>query len=174
MGTRFPSWLPFAVVAGFLLLGFFDAWWIYSLRADLNVVRGTLQSRQWQVTEESEKQDLADIHLFILDSHDPATRDPAFSAARIAVAWDGRFHRGTATMRNFPAPPAGHDYQLWVLDPAAVAPFSAGLLNVTGGPQNFTVNNPGTDNVGFAVSIEPAGGSRETTGTILFAVAPGQ
>ncbi|MCE0496856.1 MAG: anti-sigma factor [Methylacidiphilales bacterium] len=171
---RFPSWFPYAIAAGFMFLGILDTWWIYSLRADLFAARGTLQSRQWQVTEDSERQSLSDIRVVPLDVHDPATKDPAFAAAKIAVAWNTRLHQGIVTLRNVPPPPAGHDYQLWVLDPGALAPVSAGLLAANGGSQNFIVSPPTTDKVGFAVSLETAGGRPEPAGPILFAVAPGQ
>jgi anti-sigma-K factor RskA len=172
--TRFSSWVAYAIAAGFMLLGILDTWWIYSLRADLLATRGNLQSRQWQVTEDSERQGLADIRVIPLDTHDPATKDPTFAAAKIAVAWNSRLHQGIVTLRNLPPPPTGHDYQLWVLDPGALAPVSAGLLAASGGSQRFTVTPPTTDNIGFAVSLEPAGGRPEPTGPILFAVAPGQ
>ena len=172
--ARFPFWVPYALAAGFMLLGLFDAWWIKSLRADLLATRGSLLSRQWQVTEDSERQSLADIRLLPLDVHDPAAKDPAFAAAKIAVAWNTRLHQGIVALHNIPPPPAGYDYQLWVLDPGALAPISAGLLAAGGGSRNFMVTPPTTEKVGFAVSLESAGGRPEPTGPILFAVAPGQ
>ena len=43
------------------------------------------------------------------------------------VAWDPvHAPRGFVSIQNMPAPAAGHDYQLWVLDPTAPAPISAG------------------------------------------------
>jgi len=172
--VRFPSWVPYAIAAGFMLLGFLDTWWIYSLRSDLLAARGSLQSHQWQVTEDSERQGLADIRVVPLDAHDPATKDTSFAAAKIAVAWNVRLHQGIVTLHNVPPPPVGHDYQLWVLDPGALAPVSGGLLASSGGSQSFTVTPPTTEKVGFAVSLEPAGGRPEPTGPILFAVAPSQ
>jgi anti-sigma-K factor RskA len=171
---RFPAWFPYAIAAGFMLLGLLDTWWIHSLLADLSAARGSLLSRQWEVTDESERQGLADIRVLPLDTHDPATRDPAFAAAKVAVAWNPRLHQGIVTVRDVPPPPAGHDYQLWVLDPGVLAPVSAGLLASGAGSENFTVAAPTTDKVGFAVSLEPAGGRPEPTGPILFAVAPGR
>jgi anti-sigma-K factor RskA len=169
---RLPSWVAYAIAAGFMSLGVLDTWWIHSLRADLLATRASLQFHQWQVTDESERQDFADIRVVALDTHDPAAKDPAFAAARIAVAWNPRLHQGIVTPQNVPPPPAGHDYQLWVLDPGALAPVGAGLLAVGGGSQSFAIAAPTTDKVGFAVSLEPAGGRPEPTGPILFAVAP--
>jgi anti-sigma-K factor RskA len=171
---HFPTWLPYAIAAGFMILGVLDTWWIHSLRADLSAARVSLQSRQWQVTEDSQRQAFADTRVIPLDTRDPAARDASFAAARIAVAWNPKLHEGIVTLRNVPSPPAGHDYQLWVLDPGALAPMNGGLLNPGAGPENFTVAPPTTESVGFAVSLEPAGGRPEPTGPILFAVAPGQ
>jgi anti-sigma-K factor RskA len=90
------------------------------------------------------------------------------------VAWDPHMHRGMITMENMPAPPPGHDYQLWVLDPSAPAPISAGLLHMEPGGQKFQMQPMATPGPGFAISLEPAGGRSEPTpGAILFAVAPG-
>jgi anti-sigma-K factor RskA len=171
--TRFYSWVPYAIAAGFMLLGIFDTWWIYTLRSDLLASRESFLSRQWQVTEDSERRALADLRLVPLDPHDPATKDPAFAAAKIAVAWNPRLYQGIVTLHDVPPPISGHDYQLWVLDPGALAPISAGLLAAGGGSQSFSITPPTTDKVGFAVSLEPAGGRPEPTGPILFAVAPG-
>jgi anti-sigma-K factor RskA len=73
-------------------------------------------------------------------------------------------------LQDLLAAPAGHDYQLWVLDPNALGPISAGLIT---GARSFDAQQITTDNPGFAISLEPAGGSPEPTGPILFAVAPG-
>jgi len=86
------------------------------------------------------------------------------------VAWDPYQERGVVAMEDLPAAPAGYDYELWVLDPAAEAPLGAGLL---AGPRSFTVKPVSTPSPGFAISLEPGGGSPEPTGPILFAVAPG-
>ncbi len=77
-------------------------------------------------------------------------------------------------MHQLPPPPPGKDYQLWVLDPTAPAPISAGLLSAGAGSQNFGTGSAVTNGPGFAVSLEPAGGRPLPTGAILFAVAPGQ
>jgi anti-sigma-K factor RskA len=79
------------------------------------------------------------------------------------------------SMDNLPAPPPGHDYQLWVLDPTAPAPMSAGLLTRNARAQDFAAHPVRSMGPGFAISMEPAGGnSSPNPGPILFAVAPGQ
>ena len=97
-------------------------------------------------------------------------KDPAYAASKVLVAWDAYQHRGVLAVQDLAAPPAGHDYQLWVLDPNALGPISAGLVTCA---TSFEVHQITTDNPGFAVSLEPAGGSPAPVGPILFAVAPG-
>jgi anti-sigma-K factor RskA len=95
-------------------------------------------------------------------------------AAKCMVAWNGKTSTGMLAMSDMPAPPAGSDYQLWVLDPSKPAPVSAGVIPHGVRSQHFVageVKMPGRP--GFAISMEPAGGRSEPTpGQILFAVAP--
>ncbi len=108
---------------------------------------------------------LTGLRLATLD-----VKDASYASSKIMVAWDSYRHQGVVSLDSLPTPPAGHDYQLWVLDPAAAAPISAGVVT---GSRSFSVMPVSTPNPGFAVSLEPAGGSPEPTGPILFAVAPG-
>lgn len=74
---------------------------------------------------------------------------------------------GQLVMRNFPAPAAGHIYEMWELRSGAVAPEPTGTL--------FSVNSRGAGNVGVPgnlhdvtkvlVTQEPAGGSPAPTTT---------
>jgi anti-sigma-K factor RskA len=100
-----------------------------------------------------------------------AQGDVSYASSHVIVAWDPVQHRGVVSMQDLPMPPAGHDYQLWVLDPKAPSPISAGLIT---GSRSFDVAPVSTTNPGFAVSLEPSGGRPSPTGPILFAVAPGQ
>jgi len=99
-------------------------------------------------------------------------KDVAYGSARIIVAWDPHMFRGVITQQNLPVPPAGHDYQLWVLDPKAEAPISAGLIQADTASRGFSIGPIKTNGPGFAVSLEPSGGQSTPTGAILFAVAP--
>jgi anti-sigma-K factor RskA len=94
--------------------------------------------------------------------------------AKVMVAWNGTTSSGMLSMSNMPAPPPGQDYQLWVLDPSKPAPVNAGVIPRGTQAQHFIageVKMPGRP--GFAVSMEPAGGSAQPTlSNILFAVAP--
>ncbi len=98
-------------------------------------------------------------------------KDPAYTTARVLVGWDGNQHRGSIALQDFPPTPAGHDYQLWVLDPNAPAPVNAGVLTAARTFADTTCSMP---RPGFAISLEPAGGSTSLTGPILFAVAPAE
>jgi anti-sigma-K factor RskA len=109
---------------------------------------------------------LMSLRLVALDA-----KDPAYASARVLVAWDGNMHRGSLTMENFPLTPAGSSYQLWVLDPNAPSPLSAGTIT---GARTFAVPAVSMTRPGFAISLEPAGGSTTVTGPILFAVAPAE
>jgi anti-sigma-K factor RskA len=94
--------------------------------------------------------------------------------AKVMVAWNGKTSSGMLSMDDMPDPPAGNDYQLWVLDPSKPAPINAGVIPHGARSQHFIageVTMPGRP--GFAISMEPAGGRSEPTpGAILFAVAP--
>jgi hypothetical protein len=107
---------------------------------------------------------MSNLHLSVLQS-----QDPAYATARIYIAWDPFLHRGVAGTQDLPPPPADHAYQLWLLDPDAPAPVSAGLLAAN---QPFTLAGIRTSTPGFCVTVEPSGGSNLLSGPILFAVAP--
>ena len=114
--------------------------------------------------------DMADVKIVHLDA-----KDPAYAAAKAIVAWNNVTHSGMISITGLPPVPAGKDYQLWVLDPTAPAPVSGGVLklNGTGLSLVFAAKAVQAAAPGFAISLEPAGGSASTTGAILFAVAPG-
>ena len=166
--TPSSPWIFRLIATGFIVLGVIDTWRIHVLQGNLVAAQEAIRTRDWQVTEEAGRQSLADLRVLPLDA-----KDPAYGSAGIVVAWDARLHQGLITTQNLPAPPAGRDYQLWVLDPGEEAPVNAGLLAPGGGSRGFAVHPVKAGNIGFAVSLEPAGGSPEPTGPILFAVAPG-
>jgi anti-sigma-K factor RskA len=109
------------------------------------------------------------LHLSTLEA-----KDVSYQSSKIMVAWDSFQHHGTIAMQNLPEPPAGRNYQLWVLDPGALSPISAGIIHPGKPSGAFTVNTLTTTNPGFAITLEPGGGSPQPTSAILFAVAPGQ
>jgi hypothetical protein len=158
-GNRFfPRRLPYGIAACLMILGISQTRQILDLKSQLLAART-------DATRLRESNALTGLRLATLEA-----KDASYASSQIAVAWDPYQHRGVVAMENLPAAAAGHDYQLWVLDPAAEAPISAGLLTAS---RPFTVQPVSTPSPGFAISLEPAGGSPEPTGPILFAVAPG-
>lgn len=96
----------------------------------------------------------------------------AYSRTSAIVVWNPQKQKGLLRLSSVSAPEPGHDYQLWIIDPAKKTPVSAGLV---------TVGKAGVANVefrpvqavsaaaGFAVSIEKAGGSSVPEGQIILA-----
>ena len=156
----FYHWVPCVIAACLMILGLSQARQIAGLKSQL------LAARE-DAVRLRESNAFIGLRLATLEA-----KDPAYAAATILVAWDPYQHRGVVAIQNLPAPPAGHDYQLWVLDPGAQAPISAGLMPGAG-PFPFAVKPVSTPSPGFAISLEPGGGRPEPTGPILFAVAPG-
>jgi anti-sigma-K factor RskA len=154
----FTQWVPYAIAACLMALGILESLQINGLKSEL-------------ASSEKISQKLADsnaligLHLATLEA-----KDTAYAASKILVAWDPYRHTGVVSLQNLPAAPTGKDYQLWVLDPGAEAPVSAGVVTDS---RSFAVKPVSTPNPGFAISLEPAGGRPEPTGPILFAVAPG-
>jgi anti-sigma-K factor RskA len=159
---RVVQWLPYAVAACLMALGIYQANEIFTLDRQIGAEHARAIALQ-------ERNDMTDLRLASLEA-----KDAGYISAKIMVAWDPASHNGVISIQNMPAPPAGHDYQLWVLDPSAPAPISAGLLRTESGAQGFAVRPVRSDGPGFAISLEPTGGRSSPTGAILFAVAPGQ
>ena len=156
----FPQWLPYALAACLVALAVYQANEIFTLNRQIGAEQAktiALQQRN-QVTE---------LRLASLEA-----KDPSYGSAKVMVAWDPETHNGVISIQNLPAPPSGHDYQLWVLDSKA-PPISAGLLKTNSHSQGFALGSAPASGPGFAISLEPAGGRPTPTGAILFAVAPG-
>jgi anti-sigma-K factor RskA len=155
---HFHQWVPYAIAACLMALGI-------SQSLQIDGLKSMLTATQLDAGHLRESNALIGLRLATLEA-----KDAAYTASRILVAWDPYQHRGVVSMQDLPTPPAGHDYQLWVLDPGAPAPLSAGLISDS---RPFAVKPVSTPNPGFAISLEPSGGRPEPTGPILFAVAPG-
>ena len=116
--TIIPSfrWVPYAVAACLMILGISQTLQVIDLKSQLLAVRA-------DATRLRESNALMGLHLATIEA-----KDTSYGPAKIIIAWDPYQYRGVVAIQNLPAPPAGHDYQLWVLDPAAEAPISAGLI----------------------------------------------
>ncbi len=85
------------------------------------------------------------------------------AASRARATYDPSTRRAVLVFENLTAP-SGHDYQLWALEGAGVA--SLGLITPdAGGRAVMRLENAGDPTIlaGFAVSLEPAGGSPNPT-----------
>ena len=159
----FPIWVPYALAACLCILALAQGCVIFGLQQKVHDAQS--ETAMWR-----DHDNMVQLRLASLEA-----QNAAYASAKIMVAWDPKMHHGYISMENMPAPLPGHDYQLWVLDPNAPAPISAGLLRMAPGGQGFVAAQPmDTEGPGFAISLEPAGGRSEpTAGAILFAVAPG-
>jgi anti-sigma-K factor RskA len=173
----FTQWIAYAIAACLMILGISQAMQIAGLEARIRSLQAgeaaQIQNLQAElVTKNDEAGRLQETNeLMRLRLETLKAQDATYAASQIEVAWDPSVDRGVVAMQNLPNPPPGHDYQLWVLDPKAQAPISAGLITAS---RSFTVQPVSTSNPGFAVSLEPTGGRPAPTGPIIFAVAPGQ
>ncbi len=161
-----PQWIPHSVALGLLVLAVFEAAEFVHLRRDRQQLQAQLADAQNTIARLQQSNALITLRVVALDS-----KDADYANARVLVAWDAIQHRGSIALQDFPLTPAGHDYQLWVLDPNAPSPLSAGVINAS---RVFDVPSCSMPRPGFAISLESAGGSASLTGPILFAVAPAE
>ena len=155
--------VPYAIAACLAILAVQQGRQILAVKSQLE----TESAQLTQLTNLSQRDVLAGLRLMALEP-----KDISYLSSKVVVAWDAVQHRGLVSMQNLPAPGPGRNYQLWVLDPHAPAPISAGLIHPEAGSGSFTVRPLSTDSPGFAITLEPGEGSPVPTGSILFAVAP--
>jgi anti-sigma-K factor RskA len=165
----FPPWIPYALAACLMGLIVYQTSRIVHQENRIVVLKEQVQNLTAREVALTQQNDLANLRLASLEA-----KDAAYSSAKVMVAWDPKMHHGMISMQDMPAPPAGHSYQLWVLDPSEQAPLDAGVLHAVSGSESFAVHPISTNGPGFAISLEPAGGRPAPTGAILFAVAPGR
>jgi hypothetical protein len=164
--VNFPQRLPYVVAAGLLALSLGQTVDIMSLRLERQQTQGQLLKARTDISTLQKSNALVSLHLTALDA-----RDPAYAACRVFIAWDAITHRGSIALENMPLTPAAHDYQLWVLDPNEPSPLNAGVVSAA---RTFEAGPVSVQRPGFAISLEPTGGSPAPTGPILFAVAPAE
>lgn len=157
----FPSWVPYALAACLMGLAVYEANEVFTLDRQIGAEHAKVVALQAH-------NDMTELKLASLEA-----KNAEYISTKVMVAWDPMTHNGVVSIQNMPPPPPGHDYELWVLDPAAPAPISAGLIRMNGGSQDFAARPVRSQGPGFAISLEPSGGRPAPTGAILFAVAPG-
>lgn len=164
--VAFSPWFPYALAACLAALAIVQGVAILDLRTG----KAELQSQLLTANDEAARLRASNAQMSLRLTALEA-KDPAYAGAKVLVAWDAIQHHGTLATANLPPAPAGHDYQLWVLDPNAPQPLSAGVIMTS---RAFDAPSVSVKNPGFAISLEPAGGSPAPTGPILFAVAPAE
>ena len=95
----------------------------------------------------------------------------AYAKTTGIIIWNGQTQQGVAELQHLPAPEAGHDYQLWIIDPKQPVPVSAGLVPMStgeGARVEFKPVHPVTTAAKFALSVEKTGGSATPQGKIIF------
>jgi anti-sigma-K factor RskA len=138
------------------------AWGAYALAAAclaLAIVTGladiSLNDRLARAREQSaaQVQTLADLAA-------PDAQRYAFADGAVVTAGDRLY----LTMRNLPAPPAGHVYQAWTLPKGSktMAPSST-FTPENGGVTVLRLPAQATAVTAVAVSVEPEGGSKQPT-----------
>jgi anti-sigma-K factor RskA len=79
----------------------------------------------------------------------------------VLVFWNANTKEVLLKVADLPAPPSGHQYQLWALENGK--PIDAGILKVgsdsLGVQKMKTINNAQA----FAITLEPQGGSKSPT-----------
>ena len=94
----------------------------------------------------------------------------AYSNVSAVVVWNQQHQRGLLRLEALPGLQSGHDYQLWIIDPAEKTPVSAGIVPIESGNSarfEFRPEHPVTSAAKFAVSIEKTGGSTVPQGQII-------
>src|ERR1700733_8672853 len=100
--------VPYAIAACLMAIGISQALQIVDLKRKL----ATTSTETGRL-----RQSLAPMSLRVAMLE---AKDTAYAPSKIIIAWDAYQHRGTLALRDLFAAPAGHDYQLWVLDPNAL------------------------------------------------------
>lgn len=178
-----PQWIPWALAAGFAI--FAGVLWgtgknSQALTAEVtrqNAVIAEMFARIAELEKSNEEKTgaIADLtqQTVRLSKLQLATLSSPTDAAHLAsVLWDASAQKGILQVRTLPAAPAGHDYQLWVIEPGQTAPVSAGV---------FQIGADGTATFGFepvravsgaskfAVTLEKSGGVPAPEGPLIIA-----
>lgn len=169
---RVPAWVPWAAAAlllvscgGLLLERERLRGELFRLHSTDETARSEREGLRGELTRLRATDALAQVELRALR----AAGGQSLRAVAV-VAWDPVTQRGLFEVQQLPAPAAGKDYQLWVIDPARADPVSAGVFLVDANGRAALRFHPVAANLqptNFAVSLEPAGGSPQTTGPIL-------
>lgn len=90
--------------------------------------------------------------------------------AQVIAVWDPAQQTGLLSMEKLPAIGEGEDYQIWIVDPAYKEPVNGGVFHVSSEGKiavSFKTDQPVTQAVAFAISLEKKGGVPKAEGPIL-------
>lgn len=153
------TWLPWALAACAMITA--ATLWVRN-----GVLREANKMLQAKITRLSDRDALASVQIATLSA-----KVTAYEKALAVVVYDPKEQRGLLKLADFPAPAAGQDYQLWVIEPGGAPPVSAGVVPVQSGGVSRVAFHPerkisGVD--AFAISVEQTGGSPSPKGQIVF------
>jgi anti-sigma-K factor RskA len=160
---RLAPALAFAGVLAAALTGVYA----YKLRQQLTLVRSDLERVQAENQELARVMDVVGsprLRVIALGGQKPAP------ASEGHVLWSPDSKKAVLYAYRLPKPPAGKDYQLWVI--AGGTPRSEGVFPVDerGQATHVLPDVPDPAAVGaFAITLEPAGGLPQPSGEIFLA-----
>jgi hypothetical protein len=177
-----PWWLAAAaifaaiLVGGYALtlrahIGFLDQE-LREARAQAASAQQQLRDAQAQLGRAQREVQRANLTTSILGSPDIVRVDlkgQATAPGAIGRAFWSRSRGVLFTASSLPPLPASKAYQLWILPASGAPPLSAGLLTMDSEGRALVVGDAPTSDPpkGFAVTMEPAGGSATPTMPIL-------
>jgi anti-sigma-K factor RskA len=167
-------------LAPMLALGFAAAALLaVGLGLQVGALKGTLRARDSALAEREAR--LAERETTLNALLEPGVQLTTLTATGqappvVQVYWDRIRHTAILHALRLPPAPSGRTYQLWLL-PKQGKPIPSRLFNTEAAGRQLVTNIPvpGDQNVaGFALTIEPEGGSPQPTSTpIVAGMAPG-
>ncbi|MDQ6631891.1 MAG: anti-sigma factor [Verrucomicrobiota bacterium] len=169
-----PNWLPWAMVAGLVILCSIFATKTGSLKDEVNRLaalrdqqKNELTSLQSSLDELRTKDRVSQVRIAMLNSLlESSPKAVAFSV------WDAEKQDGVLLVQNLAVLPTDKDYQLWVIDPKHPAPVSAGVFSVDEKGTvrfRFKPTSAVMSADKFAVTVEKKGGAAAPQGKMVLA-----
>ncbi len=161
--ARRPAWLPWAAI---LIVGLLGAWgWLRFFdasnrladsRREITVMEAQLQRLELEFNEKQQLQTLLVAAAVEVITLSPTGDEPA---PLTRVAFNPSTSQAVAMLTDATAP-EGHDYQLWALKSAGVSNLGVIHADESGDAViALQIADAAAGIQGFAVSLEPAGGS---------------
>lgn len=142
---------------------------------NLNAERDRLKER---VTALEEEKTNLQVRLASLETHEPlkeirninlVPQPQAPVQSELTALWDQTRQTGVLDLAKLPPPPAGADYQLWIIPANAKQPLDAGILTTAVGARAvFQSPQPVAQIGALAISLERKGGSTQPQGPVIY------